>query len=249
MKSRRGWWPELKDKIGGADVVVEIVDARDVAGTRLPLAERWAGSNRLLLVANKCDLLPGGAPDRKLPHRGVWLSAKNAGTAERRALVEAIMGRARSRPVRALLIGYPNVGKSSIINMLAGRKAARVSPVAGTTRDIQWVRIGDELLVSDYRGVYPAREDKGDLVRKGALNVQADAETHAYKFAERALSNERLKGWLEKRYDVDLSGAEGAEDVLIAIAERRKWFLKGGEPNVAEAARSLVRAMAEAPEI
>ncbi|MFN7990904.1 MAG: GTPase [Candidatus Micrarchaeia archaeon] len=242
-------WSFLKDMIHGADVIIEVLDARDIPGTRLPIAEKWAGSKRLMVVANKIDLLPEGAGPPKLWNKGMHFSAKTAGENERWDLIHAIMARTSSRPVRAILVGYPNVGKSSLINMLARRKAARVSAVAGTTKNIQWVNITPDLMLSDYRGLFPGRETEEALVRKGALNVQGEEEKHAHAFALRALGNKVLRGWLEKRYDVSLAGAKDSEDVLSAIAMRRGWMLKGGVPNLLEACRSLVRAMMEAPEI
>jgi len=246
-------WSLLKNLIGGVEVVIEVVDARDIPGTRLPLAEKWAGSRRLLLVANKTDLLPAGTALPHLENRGIYISCKAADETSRETarmdLFRSILVRTQVRPVKALLIGYPNVGKSSIINLLAHRKVARVSPVAGTTKDVQWVRIDDDLLVTDYRGIHPSAEKKEDLVRKGALNAQEDAERYAYAFAEKVLRVPALSRWLSLKYDIDLSSARNGEDVLTLIAQRRKWYLKGGEPNLAEAARSLLRAMWEAPEI
>ncbi len=246
---RMNQWKRLKAMIHGADVVVEVVDSRDVEGTRLPLGERWSGSKRLLVVANKADLLPSGAAPPRLQNRGISISAKESGDSGRRALARAILSRTAARPAKALFIGYPNVGKSSLINLLAGRKAAKVSAVAGTTKDIQWVRVSDELVVSDYRGMFPSSESEERLVRKGALNVQGDDERHAHAFVQEALGNPVLREWLEERFDIDLSGAKDSEDVLEALARRRGWTLKGGEPNLLEAARQLVRAMKEAPQI
>ncbi len=248
-RGRMNKWAFLKDMIHGADVIVEVVDARDIEGTRLPIAEKWAGSKRLMMVANKKDLLPRGAKLRKLQNKGMYFSAKGAGEDGRWELIRAIMARTERRPVRGILVGYPNIGKSSIINLLARRKAAKVSAVAGTTKDIQWVNITPELMLSDYRGLFPGREKEEDLVRKGALNVQGEEEKHAHAFADRALASPVLKKWLEKRYDVSLADARDAEGVLERIARRRGWVLKGGEPNLAEACRSLVRTMMEAPEI
>lgn len=248
-RGRMNKWTFLKDMIHGADVIVEVVDARDIHGTRLPVAEKWAGSKRLMMVANKKDLLPHGAKLPKLQNKGLFFSAKAAGEGERWDLIHAIMGRTDKRPVRAILVGYPNVGKSSLLNLLARRKAAKVSSVAGTTKNIQWVVITPELMLSDYRGMFPSKEKEEDLVRKGALNVQGEEEKHAYAFAERALANPTIKKWLEKKYDISLADANDAETVLELIALRRGWLLKGGEPNIAEACRSVVRAMLEAPEI
>jgi hypothetical protein len=235
--------------IHGADVIVEVLDARDIPGTRLAVAEKWTGSKRLLAVANKADLLPEGARRPKLQNRGIYLSAKFGGDAGRQRLMQAITGRTDARPLKAIFIGYPNVGKSSLINLLAHRQAVKVSPVAGTTKDIQWIKISEELMVSDYRGMFPKSENKAGLVRKGAIKIGAGHEAYAYDFAKRALGSPALKAWLEERYGVELGAAKHPEDVLRIIAIRRGWLLKGGEPNVAEAARHLLRAMMEAPEI
>jgi ribosome biogenesis GTPase A len=241
-------WASLKKLIKEADVIIEIVDARDVPGTRLPIAERMAGTSRLLVVANKADLLhEGESPE--LPKHGIAVSATKGGEADRKKLLRTILGRTRERPAKALLLGYPNVGKSTIINLLAGKKAARVSPIAGTTKNVQWVKVGASLLVTDYRGVHPKKEKRKELARKGAINIQRDAERYAHEFGKRILGDRRLRGWAEKRFGIDLSKAKDSDDILAAIAERRGFYLKGGELNLGEAARALVRAMQEAPEI
>lgn len=241
-------WSFLKDMIHGVDIVLEVVDARDIPGTRLPLAEKWTGSKRLFMIANKADLLPPGTILPKLQNKGMYTSAKSTDENVRMDLIRAILVRTDSRPAKVLLVGYPNVGKSTLINMLARRKVARVSAVAGTTKNMQWVRVGD-LIVTDYRGMFPKYEKKEELVRKNALNVQGDEEKYAHKFAEKVLLSVKLKKWLEGKYGISLEGVSDSEGVLAKIAERRKWYLKGNELNLQEAARSLVRSMADAPEI
>lgn len=245
-------WNELRKLMRNADVILEVVDARDIAGTRLPLAEKWAGSNRLVAVANKSDLAVREPDISKLPTRTRLLfSAVRATEGDRRILISYIMNRAKGKkqPVRALLVGYPNIGKSSIINLLAKRQAAKVSPVAGTTKNVQWININEGLTITDYRGIYPEKETREALVRKGAVNVDADALRHAYMFAKQALKVPVLREWLCAYYDIDLTLAKDQEEVLTIIARRRGWLLKGGEPNLDEAARHLVRAMREAPVI
>jgi len=245
---RRDRWASLRKLIHEADAIVEIVDCRDVEGTRLRFAEKWAGKARLLIVANKADLLPEGAKVRT-PERVFTISAKTATPEEKKALLEAILSRARKRPARALLLGYPNIGKSTLINSLSGRHAAKVSPIAGTTKDVQWVRMSDELIIVDYRGVFPEKEQRHSLVMKGAVNVHGDEEEHAYAIAAKILASPVLRKWLEGKYDLRIGDATKPEGLLALMAERRKWYLKGGELNIAEAARSIVRAIKEAPEI
>jgi ribosome biogenesis GTPase A len=241
-------WTPLRRLIHDADVIVEVVDARDIGGTRLPLAERMSGTARLLILANKTDLLPGGP---KIPEktRIMWVNARNPAEKQRRKIIEAILSRTKKRPARALLVGYPNVGKSTLINQLANRKAAKVSPVAGTTKDIQWVRISEELVITDYRGVYPKGERSAELLRKGAINPNDKGEAYAYGFADKVLATPVLRRWLEKKYDLSLARAKDGEDVLRMMALRRGWLLKGGEPDISGAGRHLLRAMKEAPEM
>ncbi|MFH1785965.1 MAG: GTPase [Candidatus Micrarchaeota archaeon] len=240
-------WSFLKNMIHSADVIIEVVDARDIKGTRLTLAEKWAGSKRLLLVANKSDLLPKDMELPKLENKGIFISAKD--TDERSRIIKAILSRTSKRPVRAILVGYPNVGKSTLVNMLAQRKAAKVSAVAGTTKNLQWINITPELSITDYRGIFPKYEKKNELVRKGALNVQGNEDLYAYDFAEKILKSNELKKWLEEKYDISLENVSDSQGVLEKIAERRRWYIKGGELNLQEAARSLIRAMMEAPEM
>ncbi|MFH1520409.1 MAG: GTPase [Candidatus Micrarchaeota archaeon] len=242
-------WSILKDMIHGVSVVLEVVDARDIPGTRLPLAEKWTGSKRLFMIVNKADLLPPGTILPKLQNKGMYVSAKSTDENVRMGLIRAIIARTDVRPVKALLVGYPNVGKSTLINMLARKKVTRVSAVAGTTKSMQWIRINEDLILTDYRGMFPKYEKKDELVRKSALNVQGDEEKYAYKFAEKVLKSAKLRKWLEDKFGITLEGVTDSEGVLGKIAERRKWYLKGGELNLHESAKVLVRVMAEAPEM
>jgi ribosome biogenesis GTPase A len=237
-------WRHLKQLIKEANVVVEVVDARDIRGTRLMLAESWAGK-KLLIIANKKDL----SENAKTPENCLLVSAKECDEKCRKRIISRIMEGIAKRPVKALFIGYPNVGKSSLINMLAKRRAAKVSSVAGTTKNVQWVNVNDELKVTDYRGVYPKGEEHEELMRKGAVNVRKDSELHAYSFAKRVLESERLREWVGEKFGIDMTGISDEDELFAAIARRRNLVVKGGEFNIEEAARILVRTLREAPEL
>ncbi|MFH1394406.1 MAG: GTPase [Candidatus Micrarchaeota archaeon] len=241
-------WIQLKKLIKEANVIVEVVDARDIDGTRLKQAETMAGTNRLLIVVNKVDLLPEDI-ELTLPKNSIAISAKEADSHERKMFMRAIIAKAIGTPVRALFVGYPNIGKSSLINLLAQRRAAKVSSIAGTTKNVQWVKISDELMVTDYRGLFPEWEGRMGLVTKGALNTEGHEDKYAHEYADKVLKSIALRGWLEDKFDIDLSLANTAEDVLEAIARRRNWYVKGGELNIPEAMKALVRSMREAPEL
>lgn len=233
--------------IHGADVIIQVIDARDPEGTRLPLAEKWSGVARLMTIANKADLLIGDKlPD--LPRHSFRFSAKTSKEEQRIELIEKIMKKSQKRPIHAILIGYPNVGKSTLINFLAHRKAARISPVAGTTKDLQWVKINEDLIISDYRGIFPSREKKDDLVRKHALNITTDSD-YSIKLAEKIVKNPKLLMWICEYFDLNSPQINNSEELLSEIAKRRGWFIKKGELNLTEAGKSLMRAMMEAPEM
>ncbi|MBI5223022.1 50S ribosome-binding GTPase [Candidatus Micrarchaeota archaeon] len=250
-KKKKANWFLLRDLIQQADVVLEIIDARDPVHTRLPLAEQWAGSNRLLIIANKVDLLTSQDNLPELSHNGIYVSAKDRSEKTRKTIMAAIRKRARTLPARGVVVGYPNVGKSSIINLLAQKSAAKVSSVAGTTTHVQWIKVAGDILINDYPGVFPPSEKNSVLIRKGALNVSSDAIGPAYEFLQNVLKSPNLLGWLETYYDVELKSLDlsDPEDILAIIAKRRGWLVKGGKPNLDDAAMSVLRAMREAPEL
>lgn len=234
------WVRELKKLVREADVVVEVVDARDPEGTRIRIAERIAGK-KLLIVANKADLVKEGK-GAKGPYLKV--SAKER---TREKLLKAIKSKSGKKRIKALFIGYPNVGKSSLINMLALRKAAKVSPIAGTTKGPQWVRIDENVMATDYRGIFPP-QPKEELSRKFAINVEKEPERFGYRAAKKILEDRELKEWVEKALNVRIE-ARDEEEVLIAIAKRRNLYLKGGEPNIPEACKILMRILRNAPKL
>ncbi len=229
------WKKELKHLIYQSDVVVEVVDARDPEGTRIEYVEKLAG-NKLLIVANKSDL------NRTSSY--VNVSAK---LRTRKTLLDAIYSKCNKPRIKVLFVGYPNVGKSSLINMLAGKKAAKVSPIAGTTKGPQWVRIDEHIMATDYRGVFPP-EDKLSLLLKSAINFEKDPEYYGYLVAKKVLSDDMLLKWVCDRLDLgDFVGDE--ENFLVRIARRRNLFVKGGQENIAEAAKVLLRLLKESPKI
>jgi hypothetical protein len=250
MDTNKPVWIRLKELISKSDVVIEVIDSRDIKGTRIPTAEKMAGSNRLLMVLNKVDLLEGQIKE-KLPGGSVQISAKMANADDRRMLKHAIFIKAKDRdlPINVLFIGYPNTGKSTLINMLAGRKVAKVGSIAGTTKDVQWVRVSDDIRATDFRGIFPSRQTKEELVRKGAINTEGIEIEHAYVIGKSLLSRPELLSWVEKELDVDFSKAKNSEDILSEIAKRRNMYIKGGELNLNEAAKALLRKLREAPEI
>ena len=245
-------WQRLRQIMRECDVIIEIADARDIYNTRLPKVENWAGKERLIIVANKIDLTGERSEEiaERLKERGFFpLNSKSQKHSDREQLIQAILEKRPMRPLRVFVLGYPNVGKSALINMLAQRKAARVAAIAGTTRGIQWVRVHPQIMLLDSAGVFPEKLGKSDLFFRGAVNVDGleDPEIYSHAAMTELLENEGAKKWLEGNFDIVLEKGDDAEKALEKIARRRNLLLKAGEPNVFEASRLFLRSLITAP--
>lgn len=242
MRSR-DLWLQVRRVIREADVVLEVVDARDPYGTRSREVEALARreGKPLVIVVNKADIVPKEVLEewkrvlsREFPT--IFVSAKKRlGT---RKLWVAIKKATDKRPVKVAVVGYPNVGKSTIINVLRGRHSAGTSPIPGYTKHAKLVRAATWLKVIDTPGIVPTRGSEEELVIKCALSPESleDPIPAALRLIEIAL--ERDPEIFAKTYGV---GSREPARILEELAERRKLYLRGGKLNVEEAARVLIR--------
>ncbi|WP_013321561.1 ribosome biogenesis GTPase YlqF [Gloeothece verrucosa] len=177
------WYPghiakaekQLKEQLKRVDVVLEVVDARIPLASHHPQVPEWIGTKPRILVLNRVDMIPESA-------RQQWLNwFKSQGetayftNAKQGQGIQAVSKAAQAvgieinrkraakgllpRPVRAVVIGFPNVGKSALINRLLGRKIVASARRAGVTRQLQWVRISDAIELLDAPGVIPSKLD------------------------------------------------------------------------------------------
>lgn len=237
--------PWLLKLIQESDIVIELVDARDIWGTRNHRVEKWAGRDKLIILANKADL----ATHIEKRDNAVYISAKEGSKTERELIIKLIEEKKTTRPLKVAIIGYPNVGKSSLINVLAKRKAARVAPIAGTTNNIQWVSITENIVLSDSPGVFPKYEKRDELLQKGAVNVDSSTnpEWDAHTLLVKCSTEPVLLGWVSKTFDVAIPEKPTPDSILESIALRRNMKMKGGELNLTEAAKAILRAWKDAP--
>ncbi|RLF23901.1 MAG: GTP-binding protein [Thermoprotei archaeon] len=236
-------WRKVRRIIEKADLVIEVLDARDPQGTRCPRVERLAINmgKRILLVINKADLVPKEVLEewkrvlnREFPT--IFISARDRlGT---RYLWRAIKAYAPKIPVKVAIVGYPNVGKSTIINVLKGRHSVGTSPIPGFTKHTQLVRASSFITVIDTPGIVPLDEDEETLAIKGALRPEAleDPLGPALRLLELALTKD--PDVVERVYGIE---EHIPLKILEKLARRRGLLLKGGKPNVDEAARIILR--------
>ncbi len=233
------FWKVVNDVIRESDILLEILDARMVEESRNKEIEcKVQESGKMLVyVINKCDLAEKSALEkwkRKLKP-SVFISAKDhLGTT---MLREAILKHGKNKKrVTVGVLGYPNTGKSSVINALKGRAAASTSPVSGHTKGIQTIRVSQRLYLIDTPGVFPYQEkdeNKHAMLSAKTFTNLKDPEGSVIKMIE------LMPIEIETYYGVDHD--DDPEIVLEQIALKLKKLKKGGLPDTNSAARIILK--------
>ncbi|KAM6335155.1 nucleolar GTP-binding protein 2 isoform 1-T1 [Alca torda] len=234
-------WGELYKVIDSSDVVVQVLDARDPMGTRSPHVESYLKKEKhwkhLIFVLNKCDLVPTWATKRwvavlsqEYPTLAFHASLTNP--FGKGAFIQLLrqFGKLHSdkKQISVGFIGYPNVGKSSVINTLRSKKVCNVAPIAGETKVWQYITLMRRIFLIDCPGVvYPSGDTETDIVLKGVVQVEKikSPEDHISAVLERAKPE-----YIRKTYKVD--NWKDTEDFLEKLACRTGKLLKGGEPDL-----------------
>ena len=240
--AKRAWkrfWRAVKD----ADIVLEVLDPRDPEAYRLKNVEKKLVEmgKKVILVINKCDLVPRPVLEKwkkkfSKEYPTIYVSARHRlGTGQLRKLILKNSPK-ELKVIRVAVIGYPNVGKSSIINILKGSHSAPTGAKPGVTRHIQILRRG-RLKILDTPGVFPI-EDETSLVYKGALRIDKldDPVKHCVELIEYLLRIDEK--FLEKTYGIN---EKDPLKVLEKFAIMRKKFKKGGVPDIETAAKMILK--------
>lgn len=236
----RTFWNMVNNVISDSDVLLLVLDSRMAQETRNYEIEKKVASfgKPLIYVLNKCDLVDKNIVEeykRKIPN-SVFVSAKkHLGTIKLREKILVAASRLTlSSKVRVGVLGYPNVGKSSIINALKGRGSAKVSSVSGHTKHIQKVRTS-QIILLDTPGVIPYKEN--DLLKHNVIGtIDHNKEKNPDIIAVALI--ERFPGLIERYYDVDICSDK--EDTLEVIALKRNFVKKGSKPDILRASKMIL---------
>ncbi len=251
------------------DVVVEITDARIPYSSRNPEMDRLVGSKPRLLLLNKADSADEAVTSQWIDYykkKGITAVATDCRSGKninkfKSALKELMAEQVKTweakgmhgRPIRMMIVGIPNVGKSSFINRLAGSKRAKVEDRPGVTRGKQWVTLDDSTELLDMPGVlWPKFEDKtvGErLAFTGAVKDNIlDTEYLACRLLE--LLCEEYPEMLVGRYNISLEDLPENDDMtagclkgfelLERIGRKRGFLISGGEINTERAAAAVL---------
>uniref|UniRef100_A0A4W3IYI1 Nucleolar GTP-binding protein 2 n=1 Tax=Callorhinchus milii TaxID=7868 RepID=A0A4W3IYI1_CALMI len=234
-------WGELYKVIDSSDVVIQVLDARDPIGTRSPHIEAYIKKEKpwknFMFVLNKCDLVPTWATKRWVAilsheHPTLAFHASLTNPFGKGALIQLLrqFGKLHSdkKQISVGFIGYPNVGKSSVINALRSKKVCNVAPIAGETKVWQYITLMRRIFLIDCPGVvYPSGDSETDIVLKGVVQVEKIKcpDDHIPAVLERAKSE-----YISKTYKIE--SWSSAVDFLEKLAFRMGKLLKGGEPDI-----------------
>jgi ribosome biogenesis GTPase A len=239
------YWPVTKRVVKDADIVLLVVDARMPElsyNEELERIVKYHGK-KMVIVFNKVDLISQRGLNElreKYPEAFFVSGTVNMGMKRLKEGLYIMARRMGIEEPKIGVVGYPNVGKSAVINALAKRARARVSSIAGTTKGIQWVRVG-ELRILDSPGVVPMDDKSVKLGLIGAKDPEKMKlpEKPAYEIIKFLKGDGKLK-LLENAYRIDLGGRD-VEGILIEIGKRKGFLKKGGEVDERKTAIQFLR--------
>ncbi|KAK2964260.1 putative Nucleolar GTP-binding protein 2 [Blattamonas nauphoetae] len=243
-------WSELYKVIDASDVIAVVLDARDAFGTRAYAIEKYIKENaqhkHIIFVMNKCDLVPAW-----VVRHNKYLLSQEYPTIAFHANINKPFGKdalfkllsemhrlhREKKTISVGLVGYPNVGKSSVINTLMKKKACNVAPVPGQTKVWQYVKLTNGIFLIDCPGIVPPSHKDTDtqLILKGVVRVEnvQDASIHI-PYVLSIVKHE----YIEALYGVE--SWTNATDFLDQLAKKKGKLLQGGESKIDDVAKIVL---------
>lgn len=259
------WYPghmtkakrQMQEDIKLIDLVIELVDARIPLSSRNPDIDELGKNKYRLILMNKADLADKRATDawsQFFREKGYFVVSLDARSKSgMKSITDIIMEACKekierdrkrgikNRPVRAMVVGIPNVGKSTFINSYAGKACAKTGNKPGVTKGKQWIRLSKNVELLDTPGIlWPKFEDQAVGLRLALIGSIKDEILNIDELALELINflTENYQGILAERYDVDET--QKGTDILCEIAMNRKCIGKGGELDYSKAAALVI---------
>lgn len=238
----------IRENLKLVDLVLEITDARAPISTHLPDIDSLTGNKKVIMVLNKADLADKEVTKLWINHfkkQGIEsVAVDTLRKTQFKKLFDIIntYGKMnKSRSIRCMVIGVPNVGKSSLINQLAKRKSAKTGDIPGVTRSKMWLKVNEGLDLLDTPGIlWPKFEDKATGVKLALLGCikqeLLNIEQLSTILIEFLVHNYPQS--LELRYKVDTT--QDPIEIFKQIAKNRGFLASGGILDLERCARTLI---------
>lgn len=250
----------IQSNLSLVDGVVEILDARTPLSSRNPEMDRLTAGKPKMILLNKCDMADDKITTlwidyfRTLGITAIAVDCKNGKGVKNflpvlksKVLKELLEKRNAQgmvgRPIRLMIVGIPNVGKSSFINKMAQSKRAKVEDRPGVTRTKQWVKIGDGAEMLDMPGVlWPKFDDQTIACKLAFTGAIKDDILDIESLAMKLLANlaENYPEVLVSRYKIEISAEDTGYEFLDKIGRKRGMLISGGEVNYERAAITVL---------
>lgn len=247
----------MQEDIKLIDLVIEIIDARVPLSSRNPDIDELGKNKARLIILNKSDL----ADEKKNDAWAAWFQGKGCFTAKVNARNGAGMKKIQdtiqevckekierdrkrgimNRPVRAMVVGIPNAGKSTFINTLAGKACAKTGNKPGVTKGKQWIRLNKNIELLDTPGIlWPKFEDQLVGLKLAVVGSIKDELLQSEELAMWLIAYLRKEyaGLLAERYQIEEDGTD--LEILERIAQSRGCRLKGNLPDYPKTAALIV---------
>ena len=247
----------MQENIKLIDIVVELVDARVPFSSKNPDIDELAKNKYRLIVLNKADMADAkttAAWQNYFEAKGFFVakvnSQKGAGMKEVKSLIEKACQEKKARdkkrgilnrPLRAMVVGIPNVGKSTFINALAGKACAKTGNKPGVTKGKQWIRLNKNVELLDTPGIlWPRFEDQAVGLKLAFIGSIKDEILQTEELAAELVKfmNENYPGVLENKYNVEED--TDPYGMLEKIAESRHCLVRGNELDTEKASVLLM---------
>ena len=252
-KARR----QMLEDIKLIDIVIELVDARIPISSRNPDIDELGKNKYRLILLNKYDLADKAKSDAWTAYfkeKGFFVVGLDARTKNAMKQVTTVIMEAckekierdrkrgiKNRPVRAMVVGIPNVGKSTFINSYAGKAVTKTGNKPGVTKGKQWIRPNNQVELLDTPGIlWPKFEDQTVGLKLALIGSIKDEILNVDELAIELIKILKIQypGVLKNRYEVDET--KGDTEILMDIAENRKCISKGNELDYSKAAGLLI---------
>lgn len=249
---------QMQEYIKAIDLVVEILDARAPLASRNPLLASLLGNKARVILLSKSDYADEAATKQWISYfksQGIQAVSGNLMKEKIIGLLKSVSApliakkrekearfAMKPQPIRVMVVGIPNVGKSTFINNVVGKKIAVTGNKAGVTRAEQWIKINEDFILLDTPGVLPMNyADPEQAKRLALLGSMREDVLPTYELAKELLAflRERYPSALLARFEIQTI-SENPDETLIAMAKKR-GLLDGANPSLDKASYLLIK--------